>query len=49
MQAATDEYIERNEERFAEATVLLLRGRADLSADENSASLSLGEHLLIAG
>jgi hypothetical protein len=49
MQAATDEYIERNEERFTEAAALLLRGRADLSADENSASLSLGEHSLISG
>jgi len=45
MQAATDEYIERNEERFVEATALLLRGRDDLCTDDSaaSASLSLGK------
>ena len=44
MQAATDEYIEQNEERFVEAAALLLQGRGDASADAASAPgiLSLG-------
>ena len=47
LQAATDEYIEKNDERFAEAAALLVQGREDVSGEAASApaSLSLGEHL----
>ena len=45
MQAATDEYIAQNEERFLEAADLLLQGIEDPSADAARAptSLSLGK------
>ena len=44
-QAATDEYIEQNDERFGEVAALLLKARADLAAEsiDSPAALSLGE------
>ena len=45
MQAATDEYIEQNDDRFGEVASLLLKGRADLAAEciDSPAAISLGE------
>ena len=45
LQAATDEYIEQNDNRFGEVAALLLKGRADLAAEriDTPAALSLGE------
>ena len=45
LQAATDEYIEQNDDRFGELAALLLQGRADLAAEriDSPAALSLGE------
>lgn len=45
LQAATDEYIEQNDNRFGEVAALLLKGRADLAAEriDSPAALSLGE------
>ena len=45
LQAATDEYIEQNDDRFGELAALLLKGRADLAAErtDTPAALSLGE------
>ena len=45
LQAATDEYIELNDDRFGEVAALLLKGRADLAAErsDSPAALALGE------
>ena len=49
LQAATDEYIEQNDDRFGKIAALLLKGRADLAAEriDSPAALSLGKQGLV--